>query len=86
MKTPVRTCAGCGKRRPKHEMIRVGLDRDGEFLLGGAGKVPGRGVYLCPDGRCVEAARRRGSLQRSLGAGVPGELFGEIERLCEERE
>jgi predicted RNA-binding protein YlxR (DUF448 family) len=67
-------------------MIRVGLDHEGGFLVGGAGKVPGRGGYLCPDRRCVVAASGRGSLERTLRARVPGTLYAEIEMLCEERE
>src|SRR5512136_1661850 len=49
MKAPIRTCAGCGARRPKGEMIRVGAGQSGEVVVAGKGKSSGRGAYLCPD-------------------------------------
>jgi hypothetical protein len=42
------------------------------------GKAPGRGAYLCGEAACLEAAGKRGRLQRALkaadGDGVAGAL------------
>jgi len=55
---PIRTCTGCGKARPKAEMVRVAVAPGGEFLPDLSGKAPGRGAYLCPDPDCVGRAAR----------------------------
>ena len=40
---PVRTCIGCGTRRPQHELVRFAAPA-GTLV---AGRGPGRGAYLC---------------------------------------
>jgi hypothetical protein len=44
--------------------VKLDLDR----------RLPGRGAHLCPDPDCVEAAVRRGALQRAL----PGAPHDEV--------
>lgn len=83
MKTPVRTCGGCGEMRPKGEMIRVGAVPTWRVTTG-AVKLPGRGAYVCPRADCIERARERGSLERALRHGVPGEVYGELALLAKE--
>ncbi|HZU16913.1 MAG TPA: YlxR family protein [Candidatus Dormibacteraeota bacterium] len=75
---PIRTCAGCRGQAPKAALVRLVRGPDGRFALDPTGRAPGRGAYLHPDAACVEAARRRRALERSLRAG-PGE--GVWERL-----
>lgn len=78
----MRRCAGCGSSRPKKEMIRVGLE--GWTVTTGVVKSSGRGAYLCPEPECIERARRRGSLDRSLKARVPSEVYEQVELLSKE--
>jgi uncharacterized protein len=59
---PVRTCAGCGRRAPQHELQRF-HQRDGE-LVPGAG--PGRGVYTCRRLPCFERACAHRGFNRTL--------------------
>nr|MBA2600504.1 YlxR family protein [Actinomycetota bacterium] len=80
---PIRTCAGCRRRRPQPELIRVVRGPDGVVSLdhddadrgsSGAsvtGRAPGRGAYVCADGSCVERALRTGALVRALGPHGP---------------
>jgi predicted RNA-binding protein YlxR (DUF448 family) len=63
--TPVRQCAGCGRRRPQRELVRIGLVA-GELVIDRDRRLGGRGVYLCPDRRCTAQARRRGAIPRRL--------------------
>ncbi|HZB97621.1 MAG TPA: YlxR family protein [Candidatus Sulfotelmatobacter sp.] len=66
---PVRTCTGCRRARPKSELWRLALSSERQRVtLDAAGQRPGRGAYVCRDSalRCLEAARRRRSLSRSL--------------------
>ncbi len=56
--SPIRTCAGCGRKAPQSELQRFGAV-DGVLTPGRT--VPGRGVYTCRRLLCFErAAARRG--------------------------
>jgi uncharacterized protein len=66
---PVRQCAGCGRRRPQRELVRIGVS-EGELVVDFDRRLPGRGAYLCPDPDCVEEARRRGAIPRRLRCSV----------------
>jgi uncharacterized protein len=61
--TPVRTCAGCGRKAPKQELIRF-VARDGVLAEDPSG--PGRGVYTCRRLPCFERARGRRAFARTL--------------------
>jgi predicted RNA-binding protein YlxR (DUF448 family) len=62
---PVRQCAGCGRRRPQRELVRIGIS-EGELVVDGDRRLPGRGTYLCPDAECVARAVGRGAIPRRL--------------------
>jgi uncharacterized protein len=65
---PVRTCAGCGRRAPKAELVRF-VARDGALVQGTSG-APGRGVYTCRRLSCFERAVARRAFARTLRASV----------------
>ncbi|MEO6570464.1 MAG: YlxR family protein [Ilumatobacteraceae bacterium] len=75
---PVRTCIGCRRRRPQHELLRCVLDADGAVRVDRHG--PGRGVWLCGSG-CCEPARRRKAFDRAWRTTVP---TASIDRLVAE--
>ena len=60
---PIRTCAGCGRKAPKSELVRF-VARDGRLVAGG--REPGRGVYTCGRAACFERAASRRAFSRSL--------------------
>jgi predicted RNA-binding protein YlxR (DUF448 family) len=60
--TPIRTCAGCGRKAPQSELIRFRAV-DGT-LAPGAG--PGRGAYTCRRLACFERAVARRAFNRTL--------------------
>jgi predicted RNA-binding protein YlxR (DUF448 family) len=69
---PIRTCLGCGHKRPKKELMRIVL-KDGALICDERGGLPGRGAYLCPQGECVSRLlKKRGRLSHALRASVPG--------------
>jgi predicted RNA-binding protein YlxR (DUF448 family) len=39
---------------------------DGELVIDRDRRLPGRGVYLCPERSCAAQARRRGAIPRKL--------------------
>jgi predicted RNA-binding protein YlxR (DUF448 family) len=67
-RVPIRTCAGCGRRAPKAELIRF-VARDGALAVAGKGAT-GRGVYTCRRLSCFERAAGRRAFARTLRATV----------------
>lgn len=63
MSEPTRTCAGCGRKAPKRELLRFTAP-DG--VLEHSQRGPGRGVYTCRRLACFERALERRSFNRTL--------------------
>ena len=61
--TPIRTCAGCGRKSPQPELLRF-VAREGLLMPGQ--KLPGRGVYTCRRLACFERALGRRAFSRAL--------------------
>jgi predicted RNA-binding protein YlxR (DUF448 family) len=64
---PIRSCAGCGRRAPKRELVRF-VAVDG--ALTPAERAPGRGVYTCRRLSCFERASARRAFNRTLRSTV----------------
>ena len=60
---PLRTCAGCGRKAPKGDLVRF-VARDG--ALARSEKGPGRGAYTCRRLSCFERALERRAFSRTL--------------------
>ena len=82
-KIPQRQCMGCRERKAKRELIRVVRLTDGTVSLDFSGKLNGRGAYICPNPACLQKAKKVKSLERSLEAEVPEQVY---ERLNKELE
>jgi len=65
--SPIRTCAGCGRKAPQAELLRF-VAHDGALTPGA--KAPGRGVYTCRRLACFERAATRGAFNRVLRQSV----------------
>jgi uncharacterized protein len=65
--TPVRTCAGCGRKAPQAELVRFAA-RDGVLVTGRT--EPGRGAYTCRRLACFERAVSRRAFNRVLRQNV----------------
>ena len=61
---PIRTCAGCGRRAPKAELVRL-VARRGVLTEAHPGAT-GRGVYTCRRLSCFERAAARRAFARTL--------------------
>lgn len=62
---PVRMCAVCRRRLPKHVLTRFVRSKTDEALMLDTHKIlQGRGVYVCADPKCIDdfgkAGKRRG--------------------------
>jgi uncharacterized protein len=64
--TPIRTCAGCGRKAPQAELVRFRADAG--TLVPGRG--PGRSAYTCRRLACFERAVARRAFNRTLRQAV----------------
>lgn len=73
---PRRTCVGCRRTRDKAQLLRLVATRDG-VAHDRQMRLPGRGAYVCPDPRCIDAAATRDAspLRRAL-RGIPADTAG----------
>ncbi len=87
-KIPLRTCIGCGKVKPKKELIRIVRSPSGEIGIDPSGKASGRGVYICYSKECLSQGLKGKKLTHALnttvGEDIIKELGSEILHLIEE--
>ena len=67
---PIRSCAACGQKLPKRELVRVVRSSDGSVRVDPSGKVPGRGTYLCARAECWEGGLRKNRIEYTLRVGL----------------
>ena len=81
---PQRTCTACRAKTDKGNLIRIVKSPEGKPVVDKTKKLPGRGVYICPDLECIELAKKSGSLSRALKAKIDDENFwSELEKFAE---
>ena len=73
---PVRSCVGCGRKAPQHELVRF-VAEEGRVVRDRVPKRPGRGAYTCARRSCVERAASRRAFARTLrrNVTVPPNLY-----------
>ena len=76
-KIRVRTCAVCGKKTDKSELMRLTRRPDGTVVCDPTGKMPGRGVYVCKSSDCADKLRPE-RLKRALRTSVDAEKCEEF--------
>ena len=74
---PVRTCVACREEAGKRAMVRI-VARPGGAEVDLTGHAEGRGAYLHKAAECVEIARKRKALERSLKTVVSAKLWAEL--------
>ncbi len=63
MTAPTRTCVGCGRKAPQHELVRLAA-ADGVLRAGTP--AAGRSAYTCRRLSCFERALSRRAFNRTL--------------------
>ncbi len=71
---PERTCVGCRRVAPAHQLHRFVLV-DGVLIADPARRMPGRGAWLHAILGCVSAARERGGFARSFRTRVDDSIL-----------
>lgn len=77
-RSPQRTCAACGEVKNKSDLVRIVRTPEGEILMDDTGRKNGRGTYICRNPECLEKARKKKSLDRSLRTTVPEEVYSRL--------
>jgi len=77
-KIPLRQCTGCNRRKEKKDLIRIIRTPDDEIVVDLTGKKNGRGAYICNSTECLQLAKKKKSLERSLKTAIPEEVYQEI--------
>lgn len=88
-RTPLRSCVVCRQTSDKRSLLRVvrlPQEQGGLVVFDKAGKKSGRGAYVCPDAKCIHAAKLQKRFERSLKvetAALNTQLFDELMSLAE---
>ena len=83
-KVPMRQCVGCRELRNKKDLMRILKTPDNNVIFDDAGRMNGRGAYICPSVECLKKARRTKAIERSLDISIPDEVYDAIERQMSE--
>ena len=79
---PARTCVQCGAVAKKCKLLRIAGRPGSTWVPDPAGKLPGRGIYLCREGDCVERFIVRIRTRKGGARWKMGDCGGELaERL-----
>ena len=68
---PMRTCAGCGAKADKRQLIRIVHSPTGTVEVDDTGKKAGRGAYLCTRLSCWEHGITKERLDYALHMSIP---------------
>ncbi|MDD3706367.1 MAG: YlxR family protein [Clostridiaceae bacterium] len=77
-KVPLRKCLGCNEMKPKKELIRIVRNPEGKVEIDKVGKAPGRGCYICPNLKCLEAAVKAKRVENALEAAVDKAMYDNL--------
>ena len=75
---PARTCVGCRGEAGKAALIRIVRAPGSSAAVDKTGHAAGRGAYVHNDPECINLARKRKSLERSLKGSIEPELWKEL--------
>ena len=75
---PTRTCIGCGKQKPKNELIRIAKNQTGEIKVDKTGKLSGRGAYICDNSECLEKAIHSKKIEKSLKMKIEENIYEDL--------
>lgn len=73
-----RMCVCCRTKTSPDGLLRAVRLPDGNVEIDDSGKKNGRGAYVCPTERCIEGARKRGSLEKALKVKFPSDIYDNL--------
>ncbi|MEP6752203.1 MAG: YlxR family protein [Candidatus Dormiibacterota bacterium] len=78
LREPARTCVACREEAGKGALVRVVRRPDNTAAVDRTGGAPGRGAYLHSTSACIETAKKRRALERSLKATIGPEVWADL--------
>lgn len=84
MKEALRTCIGCGSKRPKRELLRIRVDSEGMIRVSSGRineKYPGRGIYICASRDCIDSVKKKDRISRVLKTEVKPDIYLEMKKI-----
>ncbi len=85
-KIPMRMCLGCREMKPKKELIRIVMNKEGTVSLDFTGKAAGRGAYICKSKTCATKLKKSRGIEKNFGCQIPVEIYDGIEKELSECE
>ena len=76
----MRMCLGCREMKPKKELIRIVMNKEGSIQLDFTGKAQGRGAYICKCKACAAKLKKSRGIEKNFGCQVPIEIYDGIEK------
>lgn len=83
-KIPLRKCLISHQQYPKHEMIRVVLNKDEGLLVDTSGKMNGRGAYIKLSSANVDTAEKRRVFEREFKVNDASDIYKQLRELINE--
>jgi predicted RNA-binding protein YlxR (DUF448 family) len=74
----VRTCVACRQEGDKRDLVRIVRIVGGGAAVDPTGHAAGRGAYLHANAECIETARKKRAIERSLSTSVGLEVWSEL--------
>lgn len=89
-KTPLRTCIGCGEKKPKNELISIIKSPKSENNISfevyeNTVKKDGRSAYICKNSECFKNALKHKKLEKSFKCRIDKEIYASIENIINEK-
>lgn len=79
-KIPMRMCLCCREMKPKRELVRVVLNKEGQISVDLTGKAAGRGAYLCRETQCVAKLLKTRALDRGFSRKVEEDVYEQLQK------
>jgi hypothetical protein len=76
---PLRTCVVCGNKTVKADLVRIVATPSGEVKVDPTGKLPGRGAYVCADGKCAQESLGKSRIEHALRRQTGDENWARVE-------
>lgn len=61
----IRTCIACRAKKNKHELLRI-VKNNGVTLIDERYNINARGMYICPDIKCLERLEKNKNIERVI--------------------
>jgi uncharacterized protein len=75
---PQRTCIGCRTIQNSKQLLRLACTAHGQVVMDLTGRLPGRGGYVCYNGRCLQKALQPAKLSLIFKQSVIPPDFNEV--------